>query len=98
MTYSILIMQSYPFNWKNPYGYLIAVISQCIVALNLLHYVSCFVSIALGAYFYAKSLNGFMEDDLQSINEMVKQKKTKTDFIEPFSSFICTHADIKQLS
>lgn len=101
MIHFILLTQnkkSYPFDWKNPYGYSIAVILQFTVALLLLHYLACFISIAFVSYFIATTLNGFMKDDLQSINKMAKRKTSKSDIFEPFSRFVRSHAEIKELS
>lgn len=89
---------SYPFNWKSPHGYLIAVVLQCSTAFHFLHYLACGMSIALGSNLIVTLMNGFMENDLKSINDMTKLKKSETDIFESFSQFIQSYAEVKQLS
>lgn len=92
------LTERYPFDWKNPIGYAIAVIIQCLVTFYLLHYLTCFLSIPLGAYLIANSVNEFMEIDLKSINKMAKRENTKSAIFKPFSRFIRSNAEFKQLS
>lgn len=91
-------MNSLPFEWKNPIGYTIAVILESMVAFNLLYFMACFLSIPLGSYFFVNSNNGLMKNDLESINKMANDKKSASDIFEPFSRFIRSYAETKQLN
>lgn len=100
ISFSSLKMNSYPFDWRSPIGYLIAVSVQCAVAFYLLDYLASFVSISLGAFLISNSINGFLRDDLQLINKKAEDKKAEDKKFkpEPFFEFIRTYAEIKQLS
>lgn len=98
MVHFVQSNNSYPFDWENPFGYLIAVILQCLMTFNLLLYATSLLSIALGIYLFVASANEFMENDLRSINKWAKQKKSASDILELFSRFIYSHVEIKQLS
>lgn len=91
-------IQRYPFDWSNLIGYFIAVILQCVVAFYLLHYLASFLSLGLGSYLLTASISEFMKDDLRSINKLAKHKKSKLDIFGPFSKFIRSHIEMKQLS
>lgn len=53
---------------------------------------------ALGALLYLLSIEGFMKNDLKSINEMANAKKMESDIFKQVSMFIFTHSNVKQLS
>lgn len=89
---------SLPFDLDNPIGYSIGVIVESLVAFYILYYLACFLSIALSAYVIADSINGFMKDDLQTINKMRKDEKFKSDILKSFSRFNRSYAEMKQLS
>lgn len=97
MIYSTKI-NSLPFDLENPLGYSFAVILESVLALKLLHYEACFLSMALTALLLANLSNGLIKDGLQSINRMAKNKKTESDIIGPFSRMVRTNAETKQLS
>lgn len=100
VTYFVLIYpnKSFPFDWENPIGYSIAVILQFVIVFYFLHYVACFLSIALAAYLITNSISGFLNDDFQIINEMAKNKASESNILKPFSKLIFSITEIKQLS
>lgn len=93
-----LLTKRYPFDWENPIGYSIAVVLQCLALFYLLHYFTCFISIALGAYIITNLVGEFMKNDLKSFNKMAKHKKAKSDLFKSLSQFIPSNAEFKQLS
>ena len=64
----------------------------------MLTYLACLISFALGAFLFLTSINGYMTDDLKSLNKMAKDKQSESDIFNQFSIFIRAHANIKQLS
>lgn len=91
-------INSLSFDLENPFGYSIAVIIESVLFLRCVHYVACFLSIALTAFLFVASMNVFIKDGLQSINKMAKDKKSESDIVEPLSRMIRTNAEVKQLS
>lgn len=95
---TIFLSQSYIVDFKNPVGYPIGIMTQWLLALYILLYMASFLSIALGTYFIVNSINGFLKNDIESINKAAKSKKHNPHVLESFFRFICAHAEIKQLS
>lgn len=58
----------------------------------------CFMSLALGAYLFVTSINGYMKNDMKPINKVAKGKKSKLDISKQLSIIIREHTGIKQLS
>lgn len=92
------ILNRFPFEWTNPRGYFAAVILESILITYPVCYVGCFISLALGAYLFATSINRYITDDLKSINEMTRDKKSKSDIFKQLSASILAHTKVKQLS
>lgn len=91
-------MKRIPFDWKNPTGYLLSTAamltclncaSQCTASLMFL---------AVGAFIFAITFVKDMKCKLHTINEMVKDKKSRKHMYKELSEFIWTHANAKQLS
>lgn len=91
-------MKRIPFNWRNPYGYFIAVVFQTIGISYVCHYLACFMSFTLGAYLYAATINRYMIDDLKSMNGIAKLKKSNSGILNQLFNFIRAHSECKQLS
>ena len=89
----------FPFDWKNPFGYFIAISFQAIIIGNSIRFMACAVSLPYGGFLYTFSINQDMKNDLRAINGMTNTKESQTaDILKKFSEFICTHSDSKQLS
>lgn len=88
----------FPFDWNNPFGYLIAVILQVAPLLISLHHVACLLSLALGAFLFTVTTEGFMKTDLKSIIKMANANKSESDIFEQLTSVVRTHGRLKQLS
>lgn len=90
-----------PFDWKNPVGYLIAVLCQCTLLINAFRYVACLMTLGIASYIYTFKLLDEALRILPAINDSVKKSKTHQQQQHTFKllvNFIRLHADIKQLS
>lgn len=99
------LFDRFPFDWRNLFGYLLVIFIQFALTFNLLHYVACAISIALGLFLFTISCVRCMEKDLKSINKMAKKfkkskkdEKLQSDMLELLLMFICAHTEIQQLS
>lgn len=61
----------FPFNWKNPYGYLIAFALQYIMVLNLHFFVACAVSTGIGIYLWASTFTLDIKNHIRIVNDIV---------------------------
>lgn len=92
------LIQRIPFEWKNPIGYLIAVLLQFGIWFFLDLYLACFLTLAFGYFLFTLSIAKDMIDALQSINEHLKKKKPKKRILKQLNNFISMHGDVKELS
>lgn len=78
---------------------------QFALTFNLLHFVACAISIALGLFLFTIAFVQCMKKDLKSINKMTKKfKKSKkyepweSGILQQFVMFIGSHTETQQLS
>lgn len=90
--------QRFPFNWKTPIGYLVAVALQIIVASFPLRYLSCFMTFPLGGHLFTVTIANDVIADMKSINDDVKIWKSETYIYTKLLELIHLHSDGKQLS
>ena len=88
----------FPFNVKKPTGYFIAIIIQCIVAINLNFTVVRTLIFGLGTFLTIFSLVDDMKSDLNSIILLSKSEKNRPELISRFIHLIQFHSNVKQLS
>lgn len=87
-----------PFDWKNPIGYLIAVILQLIVTLYSMCYMGSFLSLAFGTFLFTISIAKDLKSILISINKRVNKKPKNSQLLKLLIKFHQLHTDLKQLS
>lgn len=88
----------YPFDWKNPFGFLICAALQYRMILHSLRLLACVLSLALGAFLFAISMVKELKSELITINEMAKRKKTRPGVAKKLYNFLEVHTDLKRLS
>lgn len=88
----------YPFDWKNPFGFLICAALQYRMILHTLRLVASVLSLALGTFLFAISSVKDLKCELVSINEMAKRKKTRLGVARKLYNFLEIHSDLKRLS
>lgn len=88
----------FPFDWRNPLGYLIALALQCVVVSYLLLVGSCGMALAIGSYLYFMASNKCIKGNLLSINQWTGGNKNSQQISNQFIEFIQFHSRVKQLS
>lgn len=88
----------FPFDTKNPVGYLIAAILQIIAMSYQACYLACLLALAVGAVLFASTLMADVTCDINAINDDLRSKKLKSYVSQKFSVLIQFHSDGKQLS
>lgn len=77
LTHALSYKSRFPFDWKTPKGYGLAVILQFIMYLNPLRFIACYLSIAVGSFLF---LHFFVKGIFCVPSPVKAQKKTFNDF------------------
>lgn len=79
-----------PFYWKNPLGYLIAVVLELVVySLPILYYANM-MSIAIGGYFFGITVLKDCKNITKSCNRMIKHSKaTQLEILKRLYDGVC---------
>lgn len=72
------MLQRFPFNWNNPFGYFIAEILQLVLVSPSLEYVGCFMSFAFASMLFAFPFAKDISDCLKLIDQNIKSKKLRS--------------------
>lgn len=88
----------FPFDTKNPIGYLIATILQLVAMSHQACYIACFLALALGAFLFSSTLMEDVTGEINAINDDLRTKKSECHILQKFSALIQLHSDAKQLS
>lgn len=84
--------------WKNPIGYLMAILLQFFVTLWETRYVACFINLALVIFMFSFVKTKDIKNCVRSINESVKAENSESDIMKQLIVFIDMHNDAKELS
>lgn len=90
--------QRFPFDWKTPFGYFIAVAFQLMIVKVPLRIIGCFLSIGFAAFIIAITVHKDLKDCLKLINANLKSEPLRGQIRKQFIEFIDLHANMKQLS
>lgn len=88
-------MIRFPFDWKTPFGYLIAFAVQCITLLIAVQFIALIVSNGIGVYLLIISM---IKDLKRAVKHLIKLDKNEHLFIKQLYDFIEFHSIAKQLS
>lgn len=92
------ITMRFPYDWKNPIGYSVAVSTQYLLAFYPSQFIGCFMNLAFGSFMFAKIFVIILKNELHAINKMAIHKKSRKNMREKISKIIRGHAHSKQLS
>ena len=88
----------YPFNWRNPITYFVAISYQYYTAIYLFRFVACLISFGLGIFLFAISATNDIKNDLKLMNDKAKTKRNRVRILKCLSSFVQFHSAVKKLS
>lgn len=97
---NLLLLPPYrfPFDWKNPWGYLIAVGIQYIGHGYILLVTACVLIYGIGGYMLSIALSKSIKVNLYSINQNAGDENHRKYLMEQFIEFFECHSRMKQLS
>lgn len=78
----------FPFDWKNPRGYLIAWILLYILQGNTIHFLTCCFNNGVGVYMLTMSLNKEIKNDFCAFMTLVKRDPDPMMFFNPLYDLI----------
>ena len=98
LNFSTLILKlRLPFDWKNPFGYLIAIASQTMMTAYGLTFLVSVGSFGIGSYSILKALTRDIIRLLLTIDESAESEKNHKCILKLLSELIQYHSDVKQL-
>lgn len=96
--FSFMIVR-FPFDWKNPCGYLIAFTLQFTMLIGLYFYVACTFSFGIGIYMFGIALINDIKTNFHSINKSANStKNNQIRLFKLLSDAIRLDSIVKQLS
>lgn len=94
----VYLIRRLPFDWRNPYGYLAAVLIQYVVGLYLFLFATCVLPTTLGAYMLARTFAKDLMICINSINDRVNINGNKVEIIKQYSKMLKIHSFLLELS
>lgn len=90
--------QRFPFDWKNPIGYLVAVSFQYLTIRNLYMFAANLISLGIGLHLFTLSVTSDIKIQLNSISQIAKPKRNRKQIIKYLLDFVRNNSFEKQLS
>lgn len=91
-------MKRFPFEWRNPFGYLTTVLMELIVGICESRFLVCFMNLALVGFMCTFVFAEDSVNDVYTINECVRTEKPESDVFKQFLVFVDMHGAAKELS
>lgn len=88
----------FPFNWKCPFGYLVAVILQWISFTYICLVMMIMIAVGIGAFVFMTAFTKDIQCILHAIDENSRFKRKRRLISLQFVEFIDLYWDVKQLS
>lgn len=88
----------FPFDWRNPIGYLIALSSQFIADTYFFIFVACVIAFGLGIFLFLLAAAKDIKTDLRLLNKCAKITKNQLRSLKRLSDFIEFHLRLNELS
>lgn len=92
----IQFQQRFPFDWKNPTGFLVAIFIQYILVVSVMISLKCLVIFEIGLCFMLFPMTKDIKCNLNAINARPKKNRSKID--EKFPQVVQFHCKLIQLS
>lgn len=92
------MIQRFPFDWKNPIGYLIAIAIEYVMAWYLLVIGAVLIPLAIGSYLYLMALSKCVKGALFAVSQCTNGTKTNQEILERIIEYAELYSRVKQLS
>lgn len=98
--YSLIFQfnQRLPFNAKNPIGFVVAILFECILAGSLMVTVKCLVILEFGTFSMLFPMTKDIKYMLKAINYNTKKKKDRPKIANQFLQVVQFHSKLIKLS
>lgn len=88
----------FPFDWRHPIGYFVAVILQFIPIAYHYTFVACEATFEGGLFAFTLSFTEDIRNDVKSLNENAKSQTNRFQTLKQISDFVQYHSTFKRLS
>lgn len=89
----------FPFDWQNPFGFLVAIALQYALTTYTFMIASPIIAMAIASHLYAIALSKVIKGSIFFINRSAQAKKTDQSIcLEQIVEFLELHSSAKQLS
>lgn len=95
---STFFIYRFPFDSKQPMGYVIAFTLQVLLAMCLFTITAACIAVGFGTFLLTISVTKDIKDDFILINKIAKIKKKHAPALKRLTELIQYHSDAKQLS
>lgn len=93
---SFSIHHRFPFDWRNPLGFLTAFVFIYIFQMNIMFLITYCVSFEVCVYIFVTTFIKDIKNDLFTLSEMVKLDPSLTELQKQLSGFIQFHSKLKR--
>lgn len=94
----LLLHERLPFKWRNPVGFLIAIVMEYAILLYALIVTASILSMAIASFLYAVALSRDIKGSLFAFNLNAQAKVDQPILLDQLTEFIEVHSSAKQLS
>lgn len=92
-----MYVHRFPFNWKDPFFYALAMAVEYLVTMDLFYFISCLTTLKIGTLLYTITITEDIKRSVHSINTNGRLKKNVQIFTE-LTNFVQFHLEARQLS
>lgn len=96
--YTFQSLIRFPFDWRNPIGYVAAITVQYVALLYDFYFIGIVLAFVVGTFLFIRQSNNCTVEMLHVIIDLNKTKEKRSQFFGEFSKFIRLHSANKQLS
>lgn len=88
--------ERFPFEWKNPRGYVIAVIIDTVIGMHLFTLIASIASLGIGSYLLAIVATSEIRKGLDLINKNLKTESERPRAMQRISQFVHWHSILNE--
>lgn len=93
-----MYVHRFPFNWKDPFFYALAMAVEYLVTMDLFYFISCLTTLKIGTLLYTITITEDIKRSLHSINTNGRLKKKHVQIFTELTNFVQFHLEARQLS
>lgn len=85
----------FPFDWRNPVGFMIAMTTQYVMFLYGIKVPACVLALSIGSYLYSIALSKDVKGSLFMFKRNIQSKADQSLLLEQLAEFIDLHSNAK---